>query len=125
MEDSTQIFAVCNVNDVIKRRALGFVLARRNGEGKTVPFPIVVSREAGNFEPRQFRDSSGKRLLCGKHRDFERIVSRRPCKGERLERIEAFVDGEDVCITGVDLVEEDGLDRDENDENPEVLILPD
>ena len=48
-----------------------------------------------------------------------------PCKGERLERIEAFVDGEDVCITGVDLVEEDGLDRDENDENPEVVILPD
>ena len=47
MEDSSQIFAVCHVNDVIKRRAVGFVLARRNEAGKTAPFPIVVTREAG------------------------------------------------------------------------------
>ena len=37
MEDSSQLFAVCHVNDVIKRRAVGFVLARRDAEGKTVP----------------------------------------------------------------------------------------
>jgi nitrite reductase/ring-hydroxylating ferredoxin subunit len=144
MEDSSQIFAVCHVNDVIKRRAIGFVLARRDAEGKTVPFPIVVTRAGGkvyayvnrcphqgsvlDFEPRQFLDSSGKRLLCGKHgAEFDiasGICVDGPCKGEPLERIEAFVDGEDVCITGVDLIEEDGLDRQENDETPEVVVLP-
>jgi len=144
MEDFSQIFAVCHVNDVIKRRAVGFVLARRDAEGKTVPFPIVITREAGkvyayfnrcphqgaplDFEPRQFLDASGKRLLCGKHgSEFEistGLCIEGPCKGERLERVQALVDGEDVCITGVDLVEEDGLDREEKDETPEVVVPP-
>ena len=145
MEDSSQIFAVCHVNDVIKRRAVGFVLARRDAEGRAVPFPIVITREAGkvyayvnrcphqgsplDFEPRQFLDSSGKRLLCGKHgSEFEigtGLCVDGPCKGEYLERVQALVDGEDVCISGVALVEEDGLDRQENDEMPEVVIQPD
>jgi hypothetical protein len=51
-------------------------------------------------------------------------VSRRPLQGERLECIEAFVDGEDVYVRGLDLAEEDGLDRDEKDETPEVVVLP-
>jgi len=144
MGDASDIFAVCHVNDVIKRRAVGFVLARRNEAGKTAPFPIVVTREAGrvyaylnrcphqgarlDFEPRQFLDPGGKRLLCGKHgAEFEistGLCLEGPCKGARLERVEAFVDGDEVCISGVDLVEEDGLDREESDETPEVAVLP-
>ena len=145
MGHCSQIFAVCHVNDVIKRRAVGFVLARRDAGGRAVPFPIVITRESGkvyaylnrcphqgsplDFEPRQFLDSTGKRLLCGKHgSEFEistGLCLDGPCKGERLERVEAFVDGEDVCVCGLDLIEEDGLDRDEKDETPEVVVLPD
>ena len=144
MEQPEEIFAVCHVNDVIKRRAIGFVLARLDENGKAVPFPIVVARDGGkahayvnrcphqgsrlDFEPRQFLDASGKRLICGKHgAEFEiatGLCVEGPCKGERLERVQTLVEGEDVCVAGVRLVEEDGLDRQENDETPEVVILP-
>jgi len=145
MEQSREIYAVCHVNDVIKRRAVGFVLAQLDDAGRTVPLPLVIAREGGkvyayvnrcphqgtrlDFEPKQFLDGSRQRLLCGKHgAEFEiatGLCTDGPCKGERLERVEALVDGEDVCITGVTLVEEDGLDREENDEMPEIVIASD
>ena len=49
MEQVREIYAVCHVNDVVKRRALGFVLARLNDAGEVVPVPIVVTRQAGKF----------------------------------------------------------------------------
>ena len=74
MEQVREIYAVCHVNDVVKRRALGFVLAHVNDAGEIVPFPIVVTRQAGkfyayvnrcphqgtrlDFEPKQFLDPS-------------------------------------------------------------------
>ena len=51
MEDSSQIFAVCHVNDVIKRRAVGFVLARRDTEGKTVPSQSSSAGRPERFSP--------------------------------------------------------------------------
>ncbi len=51
MEDSSQIFAVCHVNDVIKRRAVGFVLARRDAEGKTVPSQSSSAGRPERFTP--------------------------------------------------------------------------
>jgi nitrite reductase/ring-hydroxylating ferredoxin subunit len=144
VDEPREIFAVCHVNDVLKRRAVGVVLARRAENGAIIPFPIVIARENGkvyayvnrcphqgarlDFEPRQFLDPSGRRLMCGKHgAGFEiatGICLDGPCKGERLERVEALIDGEDVCVVGVNLAEEDGLDREENDEMPEVVIQP-
>lgn len=145
MVEDRQIYAVCHVNDVIKRRAAGFVLARLNEEGKTVPFPIVVVRKQGkfyayvnrcphqgarlDFEPRQFLDASGHFLLCGKHgAQFELdtgLCNDGPCLGERLEPVEVVIDEDEVCIVGVNLAEEDGLDRDENDESPEIVVTSD
>jgi len=145
MEQVREIYAVCHVNDVVKRRALGFVLARLDGAGEVVPFPIVVTRQAGklyayvnrcphqgtrlDFEPKQFLDPSQRYLLCGKHGAQFDIATGHcndgPCKGERLEAVEVVIDDEEVCIAGVKIAEEDGLDREENDEMPEVLIQAD
>jgi nitrite reductase/ring-hydroxylating ferredoxin subunit len=140
MEQVREIYAVCHVNDVAKRRAVGFVLARVNEAGETVPFPIVVTRQAGkyyayvnrcphqgtrlDFEPKQFLDGSQNFLLCGKHgAQFE--IATGPCKGERLEPVDVVIDDQEVCIAGVTIAEEDGLDREENDEMPEIVIQSD
>jgi len=145
MDQLHEIYAVCHVNDVVKRRAIGFVLARLNEAGETVPFPIVVTRQAGkyyayvnrcphqgtrlDFEPKQFLDSSLRYLLCGKHgAQFDiatGLCNDGPCKGERLEPVEVVIDENEVCIAGVRIAEEDGLDRQENDEMPEIVIQPD
>lgn len=145
MESVREIYAVCHVNDVAKRRAVGFVLARVDDEGKTVPFPVIITRHVGkyyayvnrcphqgsrlDFEPKQFLDPTQRFLLCGKHgSQFDiptGLCNDGPCKGARLERVEVLVDEEEVCIAGVRIAEEDGLDREENDEMPEVVIQPD
>ncbi|QGM47345.1 Rieske (2Fe-2S) protein [Methylocystis heyeri] len=145
MEQTRELFAVCHVNDVAKRRAVGYVLARVDENGKTVPFPVVITRFKGkyygyvnrcphqgtrlDFEPRQFLDSGLQNLMCGKHGALFDIPTGHcndgPCKGERLEPVEVVIDNEEVCITGVILAEEDGLDREENDEMPEIVIQPD
>jgi nitrite reductase/ring-hydroxylating ferredoxin subunit len=144
MEETRELYAVCHVNDVAKRRAVGYVLASVNEEGKTVPFPLVIARHKGkyygyvnrcphqgtrlDFEPKQFLDASLQNLLCGKHGALFDISTGHcidgPCRGERLEPVEVVVDEEEVCIVGVKLAEEDGLDREENDETPEIVILP-
>ncbi len=145
MDQLREIYAVCHVNDVAKRRAVGFVLARVNEAGETVPFPIVVTRQAGkyyayvnrcphqgtrlDFEPKQFLDSSLRYLLCGKHgAQFDiatGLCNDGPCKGERLEPVDVVIDENEVCIAGVRIAEEDGLDRQETDEMPEIVIQPD
>lgn len=145
MESVREIYAVCHVNDVAKRRAVGYVLARVDDEGKTVPFPVVILRHVGkyyayvnrcphqgtrlDFEPKQFLDPTQRFLLCGKHGAVFDIPTGHctdgPCKGERLEPVEVLIDEEEVCIAGVRIAEEDGLDREENDEMPEVVIQPD
>ncbi len=145
MEQVQELYAVCHVNDVAKRRAMGFVLARVAEDGKIAPFPIVIARQGGkfygyvnrcphqasrlDFEPKQFLDSSLRYLLCGKHgAQFDiatGICNDGPCKGERLEPVEVVVDHDEICIVGVKLAEEDGLDREENDEMPEIVIQPD
>jgi nitrite reductase/ring-hydroxylating ferredoxin subunit len=140
----TDLFAVCHVNDVAKRGAMGFVLARREGE-KTVPFPIMVVRQGKSyhayvnrcphqgsridFQPGQFLDQGHRAIVCGKHGALFEIATGKcydgPCAGARLEKLAVFVDGEDVCLAGVDLAEEDGLDRPENDAAPQIVITSD
>ena len=36
----------------------------------------------------------------------------------------ASVDGDDICLLDVDLAEEDGLDRSENDDLPRIVVQP-
>jgi nitrite reductase/ring-hydroxylating ferredoxin subunit len=138
---ANELFAVCHVNDVAKRGAVGFVLARRDGD-KTVAFPIFVVRQGKayhayvnrcphqgariDFQPGHFLDQGHRAIICGKHGALFELATGKcydgPCTGAALEKIEVVVDGEDVCITGVELAEEDGLDREENDEAPQIMI---
>lgn len=139
-----QIFAVCHVNDVAKRGAAGFVLARREGS-KIVPFPVVVLRAGKtfhayvnrcphqgtrlDFQPGQFLDQGRRAIVCGKHGALFDLATGHchdgPCAGASLEKLTLVVDGEDVCLAGVAFAEEDGLDRPENDEMPQIVIQPD
>jgi nitrite reductase/ring-hydroxylating ferredoxin subunit len=141
---TTEIYAVCHVNDVAKRGAVGFVLARRDGD-KSAPFPIFVLRQGKtyyayvnrcphqgariDFQPGHFLDQGHRAIICGKHGALFELTTGKcydgPCAGAALEKIECVIDGEDVCITGVELAEEDGLDREENDEMPPVMITSD
>ena len=47
-----------------------------------------------------------------------------PCQGKALTPIKIVVDDGDVCVTGVELAEEDGLDLVDSDA-PEVVITSD
>lgn len=145
MEPETEIFAVCHVNDVAKRGAAGFVLARLDAEGRAVPFPIVVVRQGGqfhayvnrcphqgsrlDFQPGQFLDQGHKKLICGKHGSVFDVATgacvEGPCAGETLEKLTMVVDGDEICIARVRLAEEDGLDRVETDEMPQIMIQSD
>lgn len=146
MQDKpAEIFAVCHVNDVAKRGAVGFVLARRGEDGKPVPFPMFIVRQGKqyhayvnrcphqgariDFQPGLFLDQGHRAIICGKHGALFDIADGRcydgPCTGASLEKIPVVIDGEDVCIVGVELAEEDGLDRPENDEMPEITIQSD
>ncbi|MBG0808650.1 Rieske (2Fe-2S) protein [Methylosinus sp. H3A] len=144
-EPVNEIFAVCHVNDVAKRRAVGYVLARVNDEGQTVPFPVVIIRHVGkyyayvnrcphqssrlDFEPKSFLDPTQRFLLCGKHgAQFDiptGVCNDGPCVGAQLEKVEVVIDDNEVCLVGVTIAEEDGLDREENDVYPEVVITSD
>ena len=48
-----------------------------------------------------------------------------PCQGQALTPIKLIIDDGDVCLSGIDLAEEDGLDIPEPDEVPEVQITAD
>ena len=140
-----ELYAVCAVNDVAKRQAVGYVLAKADENGAAVPFPVVVTRHKGkfyayvnrcphqgtrlDFQPGQFLDTGAGVFVCGKHGARFDIVTGHcvdgPCKGEALEKIDVVIDGGDVCLTGLSLAEEDGLDREEVDEMPQVMITSD
>ena len=64
-----------------------------------------------DWERNQFLDSNGIRLMCGKHGAlFELgtgICVDGPCKGRSLTPVALTVLEDDICVTGVTLVEEE------------------
>ena len=145
MDQANEIFAICRVSDVANNRALGFVLVRLDDENKKVPWPILVVRKDKHiygyvnrcphqgtrldFEADQFMDSSFTHLVCGKHGAQFDIATgdcfQGPCQGEKLEPIDLLIDDGDLCVKGIRLAEEDGMDIPEPDEHPEVMITSD
>ncbi len=140
-----ELFAICTTEEIDDGGARGFVLARPDATGTSKAWPILVTRKANNFYafenacPHQgsrldqvageFLDDDGNFITCGKHHaQFDLDTGHcfiGPCQGKSLTPIELVIDDGDVCLTGVELAEEDGLDVAEPDEMPEVMITGD
>ena len=145
MDQSSEIFTICRVSDIANNRAVGFVLARLDENGQKVPWPIFLVRKDKHiygyvnrcphqgtrldFEPGQFLDAGLVHLVCGKHGSQFDIATGKcfdgACVGESLEPIDLVIDDGDLCVRGVQLAEEDGLDLPEPDEHPEIMITSD
>jgi len=141
-----ELFAVCSTFEIEDHSARGFVLQRaveRDGRKIGEPWPIVISRKGKNFYgfenacPHQgkrldagleeFMDEAGNFIVCRHHgSQFDLDTGAcfsGPCQGQSLKTIKIVVDEGDVCIAGVELFEEDGLDLE--DEGPGVMITSD
>lgn len=124
---STPQYAICGASDIPNRRAKGFQLLRRAPDGLTKAWSIVIVRWGTqvfgyanqcphhevnlDWERNQFLDPSGLCLMCGKHGALFEIGTGRcvagPCRGHALEAVAVSVVDGDVCVSGVELIEED------------------
>jgi nitrite reductase/ring-hydroxylating ferredoxin subunit len=124
-------YVVCSLNDIPSQKAYGFNLMRLDEAGQVRPLPIVIVRWGRrvfgyvnrcphhgvklDWERNTFLDPSyGTRLMCGKHGALFDFASGEcvegPCRGESLEPVALAVLDDDICITGVTLVEDDEED---------------
>jgi nitrite reductase/ring-hydroxylating ferredoxin subunit len=120
-------YAICAVGDIANRRGESFHLLRREADGSETPWHIVIVRwdrklygyvnrcpHQGvnlDWEREQFFDPSGTRLICGKHGALFDVMSGEciegPCRNARLEPVRLSVRDGDICVHGVELVEDD------------------
>jgi nitrite reductase/ring-hydroxylating ferredoxin subunit len=120
-------YAICRMDDIPSRQARGFQLMTVGDDGASRSWSIFVVRWGRqvfgyvnrcphngvnlDWERNQFFDPNGLRLMCGKHGSQFEIGSGRcvdgPCKGESLTPVALVVLDDDICVTGVTLVEDD------------------
>jgi len=120
-------YAICSLSDIPSRRAVGFELALAAPEGLR-RWPIVVVRWGRqvfgyvnrcphhgvnlDWERNQFLDPDGTRLMCGKHGSRFDLATGEcidgPCNGSGLTPVSLAVIDDDICVTGVALVEDEG-----------------
>ena len=128
-------YVICSMSDIPSRKARGFQLMTVADDGTKSPWPIIVVRWGRqvfgyvnkcphngvnlDWERNQFLDPNGTRLLCGKHGSLFDIGTGAcvdgPCNGQGLAPIALTVIDDDICVTGVTLVEEDERLPDEDD----------
>ncbi|MGA7805871.1 Rieske (2Fe-2S) protein [Bradyrhizobium sp.] len=142
-----EVFAVCSANAIERSGARSFSLSRIDESGEARPFPIVVVRShrdeyvgyvnscphSGvwlNIGSGDFFTADRAFLRCGRHGAAFEIESglciQGPCEGKSLQPIAlAVVDGE-VCLCGVDLVEEAPPNpfADDAEETMDIMIHP-
>lgn len=126
-------YAICSMSDIPSQRARGFHLMLVMEDGTKRPWPIVVVRWGRqvfgyvnkcphdgvnlDWERNQFLDPNGHRLMCGKHGAVFEIGTGLcvdgPCKGESLTPVALAVLDNDICVTGVTLVEDEEVLPDE------------
>jgi nitrite reductase/ring-hydroxylating ferredoxin subunit len=131
----TVAYAICSMSDIPSQRARGFSLMRVEDDGSTRPWPIIVVRWGRqvfgyvnhcphhganlDWERNQFLDPNGTRLMCGKHGALfdlgTGLCVDGPCKGQRLVPVNLTVLDNDICVTGVTLVEDEELLPDEEE----------
>jgi nitrite reductase/ring-hydroxylating ferredoxin subunit len=130
---SDTAFVICALSDIPSQKAVGFHLGVVGADGKPESFPVVVVRWGKqvfayrnrcphngvnlDWERDSFLDGSGMRLICGKHGALFELGTGRcssgPCKGEHLEAVNVQVIDGDICVLGLNLVEDDE-DEDED-----------
>ena len=131
--DSRIAYAICSLADIPSRKAKGFHLMRVEDDGTKRPWSIIVVRWGKqvfgyvnrcphdgvnlDWERNQFLDPNGIRLMCGKHgAQFELgtgMCVEGPCKGRSLVSVPLTILDDDICVTGVTLVEDDEVLPDE------------
>lgn len=146
--DEIEVYAICETDFIDPGEAKAFDLSRVTETGEARPFRIVVVRTAVrefvgyvnacphqgtwlNIGGGEFFNKDGTRLRCGRHGALFDIESgvcvEGPCKDKSLEPIALAVVGDDVCLCGVALVEEDvrPFPYDDFDDTMEIMISPD
>jgi nitrite reductase/ring-hydroxylating ferredoxin subunit len=139
-----ELFAICRTFEIDDHDARGFVLKRVVADGESERWPIIVTRKGQifyGFENKcphagerldvnsgEFMDEAGNFLVCSKHgAQFDLDTGfcfSGACQNQSLTPIKIVVDDGDVCVTGVLLAEEDGLDLVDSDA-PEVVVTSD
>jgi len=140
-----ELYAICQNGEIDDGSAVGFTLMRAGETGQGEAWSILITRKGNNFyafenncphqkqrldtTPGEFLDEDGNFITCGHHgAQFDLDTGKcfiGPCQGQSLTPIECVVDDGDVCITGVQLVEEDGLNLDDSEGAPETMITGD
>lgn len=120
-------WVICQLDDIPSRRAKAFQLLRRAEDGGEKAFSIFVVRWGNqvfgyvnecphnqvnlDWERNQFLDPSGLRLMCGKHGALFEIGTGRcvdgPCTGRGLQPVDVSVLDGEVCLRGVELIEDE------------------
>lgn len=138
------LYAICSTFEIDDNDARGFVLKKAGENGEGTPWPILISRKGKNYYgfenvcPHQgvrldggsgeLMDDEGNFIVCRQHgAQFDLDTGKcfsGPCQGKALTPITVMVDDGDVCIAGVELAEEDGLDLPDS-EAPEVMVTSD
>jgi nitrite reductase/ring-hydroxylating ferredoxin subunit len=132
-----EIFAICDAESIGPGWIMPFTLARNGADGPE-PFPIIIARDNKNgyfafvnscpHEPHTLYDApmhipDAAFLVCEKHGakfEFETgLCTEGPCQGARLASIPATVLDGEVCLGGIELMEED------EDNPPEIMITAD
>jgi nitrite reductase/ring-hydroxylating ferredoxin subunit len=129
-------YVVCSISDIPSQKARGFHLLCVEADGTERPLSIIVVRWGRqvfgyvnkcphdgvnlDWERNQFLDPNGIRLMCGKHgATFELgtgMCVEGPCEGRSLTPISLTIIDDDICITGIKLVEEDEAFCDDEEE---------
>lgn len=148
-DDPDDLFVICAVADIAAGTGKAFTLLRRDEAGEGRPFAIFVVRTADdicvayvNACPHQriwlnigdggFFSDDGKLLECGRHgARFDLLTGRcveGPCIDECLEAVPLVISDGELCVHGIDLVEEDRYPDPFKDADPdetmEIMIHP-
>jgi len=146
--DDIEVYAICEADDIDPGEAKAFDLSRVMEDGEARPFRIVVVRTGArdftgyvnacphqgtwlNIGGGEFFNKDGTRLRCGRHGALFDVETgacvEGPCEGEHLEPVAIVLVGEDVCLCGVRLQEEEAraFPYDDLDDTMEIMISPD
>lgn len=146
--DNLDVFVVCAAGDIERGGAKAFSLSRIDESGESRPFLIFIVRTGTddyvgyvnscphqgvwlNFGAGEFFSRDRAFLRCGRHgANFEidtGLCVEGPCEGKSLRPVAVMLLDGDVCVCGINLVEDDGFPQpfEDPDETMDVMIHPD